>query len=333
MILQVEASLAEQKAKTKKLKQDAERAQRLFERGVIADSERDTAVLEYETAVARERKADAALALIKEGTRKEEIAEARATVALRQAELAVAEQSEKDAVIKSPVTGYVVRKHVEEGEWTQIGGTVVDVIDTSVLRVHTRVTETKVRLVQRGQKALVRLDAYPGETLDATVHRVVPKADDTSRSFPVQLDMKDPKGRVRAGMFARVAFILSEREGVLLVPEDAVVLRGGMAMVFKAVQPPPPPASAQPQGPPPSAQPQGPPMPGPMMMAERVIVRTGERQEGNIEITEVVSGSLEAGDLLVVVGGENMGQGAMMIVVKGLPAPPTQKAKDADEAH
>ncbi|MFW6164521.1 MAG: hypothetical protein ACODAJ_17260, partial [Planctomycetota bacterium] len=49
------------------------------------------------------------------------------------------------------------------------------------------------------------------------------------------------------------------------------------------------------------------------------VVDTGVRQEGMIEIRQMVSGSLEAGDLVVVVGSENLREGSAMIVVRGLP--------------
>lgn len=337
LIQQAEATVAEQKAQLKKLKLDAARIQKLFERGVTSDAERDAAVADCETAEAKLQRVEAALSLAKEGIRAEEIAEAKATVALREAEVALAKQREADSVIVSPVDGYVVRKHVEKGEWTQIGATVVDLIDTSVLRVHTRVTETQIRRITDTQRAEVRLDALPGIKLEATVHRIIPQADAKSRSFPVQLNLKDTSGHARAGMFCRVSFLLDERPNVLLVPEDALIFRGGMAMVFKATpMPPMPPGGAPGGGPPkgdgagtktqdgpPGGPPGGmPPMAGPMMVASRAIVATGARQEGKIEITRVVNGTLDAGDLVVVVGSENMREGAMMIVVGGLPEKP-----------
>jgi len=332
-IKQKEAAVAEERSKVKKLKLDADRVKRLFAQGVVADAERDAVLAEYDTALARLAGAEAALALAREGERKQLIAQARADVAYQEALLALAVQRVKDSTIVSPVDGYVVAKHVEVGEWTQVGGTVVDLIDTSVLRVHTRVTEKQIRLIGEKQKAEVRLDALPGRKFTATVHRIIPRADAATRSFPVQLTLSDPTGQVRAGMFARVSFILGARENVLLVPEDAIVLRGGLAMVFKATPMPMPPQGGAPPGssggPPKAKAPPGgaaggapggmPPMPGPMMLAQAAIVTTGARQEGNIEIKEVASGSLDAGDLVVVVGSENMRQGAMMIVVRGMP--------------
>jgi len=77
-----------------------------------------------------------------------------------------------------------------------------------------------------------------------------------------------------------------------------------------------------------------PPLPGPMMIAQRVVVETGARQEGKIEIAQVVNGSLAAGELVVVVGSENLREGAPMIVVRGLPATakPPAPARGPDAA-
>ena len=333
-IKQSEAALEEQEAKAAKLKQDSERAKQLFEKGVISDAERDAVLADYATAVARVHAADAVLALAKEGSRKEDIAQAHGVVAQRKAELATVKQRLADASIISPVTGYIVRKNVEVGEWTQIGGTVVEVIDTSVLRVHARVTEKEVGSIREGQKVALKLDAHPDARIEGIVHRIIPEADQASRSFPVQINVRDPDGVVRAGMFARVEFVLGERVNVLLVSEDAVVLRGGLELVYKAVpMPAPPPGAGPPAGGPPASKgepptkgggPPGgmPPMPGQIFLSSRVVVKTGARQEGLIEIREIVNGSLGTGDYIVVTGSENLRDSQPVIVVRGLDAPP-----------
>jgi multidrug efflux pump subunit AcrA (membrane-fusion protein) len=337
-IRQAEAELRGFEARVEKLDADVRRNKKLLDNGVISRAEYDAVVAEHDIAKAQVDGAEAKLEELKEGTRTEDIAKARADLALRQAELDMALQRKEDSVVKSPVDGSVVRKLVEVGEWTQIGGTVMEVVDTSKLRVHTTVTEKTIRRIQTGMDVRVHLDAYPDEVFHGAVYRIVPKADPTTRSFPVQVDILEPKEKVaelvKPGMFARCEFIVGTREDVLLVPEDAVVYRAGLALVFTASPRPPQGAGGPPAGAPgeqgapkgteqPPAKgkggPDGPPMPGPPLWASRVVVKTGARQEGKIEITEVVNGALQAGDLVVTVGNENMHQGAMMIVVGGLP--------------
>lgn len=317
-IKEAEATVAGLKARVAKLEADLARSRKLLDTKVIAPSEFDAVVAERDVAKALVDAGAAKLALLREGSREEDIAKTRADVALRQAEHDLAEQRKSDSVIKSPVDGHVIAKLVEVGEWTQIGGTVMEIVDTSKLRVHTRVTEKRVRSIRRGMPVRMQLDAHPGRIFQGTVHRVVPKADDTTRSFPVQVDVLEPDGLVKPGMFARCEFVLDERKDVLLVPEDALVFRSGMAMVFTA-SPVPPPGFQMPQAPEGAAPPQP---PGPPRWAKQVIVKTGTRQEGRMEISEIVAGSLKAGDLVVVVGTENMHEGSMMFVVGGLPKPP-----------
>jgi multidrug efflux pump subunit AcrA (membrane-fusion protein) len=330
-IRQAEAELRGLEAKVEKLDADVRRNKKLLDNGVISRADYDAVVAEHDIAKAQVDAAEAKLEELKEGTRTEDIAKARADLALRQAELDTALQRKKDSVIYSPVDGYVVRKQVEVGEWTQIGGIVMEVVDTSKLRVHTTVTEKSVRRIEEGMDVRIHLDAHPDQVFHGQVYRIVPKADPTTRSFPVQVDILKPQEKVaelvKPGMFARCEFIVGTRQDVLLVPEDAVVYRAGLALVFTASPRPPegaagPPGQEKPKAKAPGKGEDGqarPQMPGPTMWARRVVVKTGARQGGKIEITEIVNGSLQAGDLVVTVGNENMHQGAAMIVVEGLP--------------
>jgi len=95
-------------------------------------------------------------------TREEDIARAKAELALAEAELDEARARLEKTFIKSPIDGTVLRKHLKEGESVSDmrDMPIVTVANTNVLRVRVDVDETDVSKLQIDQRAYVQADAY-----------------------------------------------------------------------------------------------------------------------------------------------------------------------------
>ena len=85
-----------------------------------------------------------------------------------------------------------------------------------------------------GMEVPVRLDALPGNTVDAEIRRIFPMAAVDSRLVTVEIALPDDafEQGVRPGYLARVRMAIDEREGVLAVPVDAVGERDGQPVVL-----------------------------------------------------------------------------------------------------
>jgi HlyD family secretion protein len=117
------------------------------------------------------------------------------------------------------------RRKVRVGDSVWGGTTVVTLPDLSRMQIEGRVPESQIHLLAPGQKARLRLDAFPNRQLTGTlksIGSVGASEKNESRSFPaiVALDQADP--RFRPGMIGRAAIACARLENVLYLPIEAV---------------------------------------------------------------------------------------------------------------
>jgi RND family efflux transporter MFP subunit len=93
--------------------------------------------------------------------------------------------------------------------------------DESALRVTADIDERDIALVEEGQPALIRADAFEDRTFDATVTEVTPHGDAMTRVFRVRLGLGEDT-LLRTGMTVEANIIAGRRENAVLVPATAV---------------------------------------------------------------------------------------------------------------
>lgn len=133
--------------------------------------------------------------------------------------------------IRAPFDGVIVTKRTEVGAWVELGGEIVELVDLTVVRARVNVPEAIIGHCKVGCDALVRVDALKSD-YPAKISRVVPDADERARTFPVEVDVENPERALRAGMFVSVAMPSGPSGKQLVVPKDAVVVRGAGRTLF-----------------------------------------------------------------------------------------------------
>jgi len=273
------AAAEEQKALRQRAERDFDRAKRLYKEQLISLAEFQK--IESDTIAAREKyqSASAALRLTRSGERIEDIAMAEAEHEQAKASLDAVAYELSRSTLRAPISGFVVKKHVDVGDWVDAGEPVADVIDLDPVFATGPVSERKIGLLRPGLPATVNLDAFPGEVFEGKLALIVPQADRQSRSFPVKIRLANSDGRLKAGMLARIVVRLEGDRPSLLVPKDAVVRRGVDEVVFVVDN----------------------------GNARAVKVGTGRQLRGLLEIAR---GDLEAGQQVVTLGNEGLRDGA-----------------------
>jgi multidrug resistance efflux pump len=155
----------------------AERQRRdtLFSEGVIAREELERAVRDERVAVARRQEGREHARVVDAAAREDERSRARASIALAQAQLAEAQVLLEKTIVRSPVDGVVLRRHLQPGESLAVlpvPAAIVTVADVSRLRVRVDVDEAEIAGLRVGQAAYVTAEAYADRRFAGRVVRV-----------------------------------------------------------------------------------------------------------------------------------------------------------------
>ncbi len=136
------------------------------------------------------------------------------------------EQAEKElvnATIKSPLSGVITKKYVDEGEYINIGSPVVTIVDISKLKIKLNVSEANVYQLKSGDKATVSTDVYPGEVFEGNISFISSQGDD-SHNYPVEIVISNnSKYPLKSGTFAKVMIKLPVASEALYIPRESLL--------------------------------------------------------------------------------------------------------------
>ena len=201
------------------------RSKDLLAKGYIAQMDFDTADARYKRAQAAASGAEAAIT--------------SAQAALKAAEVAV-----EYTRIRAPFDAVVLTKDADVGDIvTPLGAAanakaaVVTIADMSSLQVEADVSESNLSKVKAGQPSEVQLDALPNERFRGVVHMIVPTADRSKASVMVKVRFLDKDPRILPEMSARVAFLERPVAKIEEAPKTAVspaaiITRDGKSTVY-----------------------------------------------------------------------------------------------------
>ena len=147
---------------------------------------------------------------------------------------------------------------------------VASVVDLSSVLILSSLSERDAVRVEVGMRVDVFVPALSEEHFEGRVSALGPRSDPATRSFPVEIRIPNPDGRLLSGMAARCSIHVEDREGALVIPAGAVVEQYGEPIVFTVEE----------------------------NLARRRTVTLGERSGDRVEVLE----GLEAGARLVVQG-------------------------------
>ena len=183
----------------------------------------------------RQIEAKAGYQLALKGPRREVVEQ---TLARMQAALEAVNRLEdmrKKYTIRAPFNGYVTVKYTEVGAWVSRGDPVAEIVQLDPIEIRVAVPETYIANVHIGNDVQVRLESTAEAVIVGKITRIVPLADPRSRTFPVIIRLsnpqKDGEHLMKAGMLARVTIGVGQKQSVLTVPKDALVLNGTSSSV------------------------------------------------------------------------------------------------------
>jgi len=185
-VARAEANVRAQRVAASEAGKNRRRYDQLFQRGVVAEKERDALRLNDETAQARLDEAEAALKQARgnlkkiEATRKD-LAGAEALIAASRAALEQTRIQRGYAELRAPFAGIVTSRNVEPGEVVSPGREVLTLADLTEVDLKIFVNETEIGRVRPGQKVEVRVDTFPKRVFPGAVAFVSPEGEFTPK--------------------------------------------------------------------------------------------------------------------------------------------------------
>ncbi|WP_133162304.1 efflux RND transporter periplasmic adaptor subunit [Hyphococcus luteus] len=168
---------------------------------------------------------DAAVKLNEDGFRSETaVAQARAMRDQAAAQLERARNELQKTDIKAPFDGVFDKRHVELGDFMNVGDPCATVIQRSPFLVVGAVSERDVAKIKKGDRGRARLAT--GETIDGVVRFVATSAEPATRTFDVELEVPNEDGLLRDGVTAEFT-VFAEERSAHRVPRAALVLNDG----------------------------------------------------------------------------------------------------------
>lgn len=173
--------------------------------------------------------ADAAQARVQQA--EADVEHAKAEVEVANAILMKAQVLWDYTKIESPYDGVVTARNFHRGAFilsADQGGTtpLLTVARTDLMRDVVQVPDSDVPYVTPGDQATVEIDALPGKKFVAKVSRMANAENPRQKTMRVEVDLPNPEGLLREGMYGGVTIELEHPSDALTVPSSALIERG-----------------------------------------------------------------------------------------------------------
>lgn len=221
------------------------------------------------------------------GTSRDAALAQKASVAARllasEQDLAQARLRHGKTVITSPIDGIVAERNISEGDLAK-DMPLFKIVDNRILDLTVTVPSRFLRFLKPGLPLHFTTDAFPGKTFTGSLKYINPVINETDRSVKVIAEVQNETETLQGGLFVEGRIVTGEREGVLIVPRNALInwnmanKKAELLLVVDGV-------------------------------AAKKSVEVGITQEDMVEITKGVS----AGDEVILRGGFNVKEGDAVI--------------------
>ena len=241
-----QADLEQVRADLENARVSLDRTRTLVEQGILARQALDDAQARFNSQSARYASFEKSYVLVRTGPRSEDIQAMRAQVTQAEGTLALAQSELANTVIRAPISGVILERNVERGEFVTTGfasdrgakGYVVSLADLSDLQAELDINQNDFAKLGANQPAAVTTDAYPDRKYKGVIAEVSPEANRQKATVQVKVRVLNPDEYLRPEMNASVAFHTADKrdehaetKAPITVPASAV-RDGGVFLVI-----------------------------------------------------------------------------------------------------
>ncbi len=132
------------------------------------------------------------------------------------------EKGQANLIMRSPLQGVVVKRNVDPGAFVNSGDVVATLADPKQLWFLGNVFEQDMRLISRGQKLVLRTEAYPDREFIAYANYIAPAIDPVTRALLIRCDVDNSAGLLRPDMYVSAKLTTGMTEAYVL-PQTAII--------------------------------------------------------------------------------------------------------------
>lgn len=136
--------------------------------------------------------------------------------------------------LRAPFNGVINNREAETGKFVTINDRIATFSSIDEVVAEVGIIEKDIEKVKLGQKAIIKVDAYPNVEFVGIVDNISSSFEGKSRTLNVRIKMPNAKQLLLPGMFARVIIYIYEKEDALVVPVWALDKKEGEYRVFVA---------------------------------------------------------------------------------------------------
>jgi multidrug efflux pump subunit AcrA (membrane-fusion protein) len=134
--------------------------------------------------------------------------------------------------VRAPFAGTIIETNTVAGGSVEPGTALFKLADLSSLWACVHIFEKDLASVRPGIEAVLKTQAFPGQEYRGRLLLVGAVMDDKTRTVEGRIELANPGGRLRPGMYIEAALPAGENRAALVVPETAVQEFQSLPVVF-----------------------------------------------------------------------------------------------------
>ncbi|MBU0765493.1 MAG: efflux RND transporter periplasmic adaptor subunit, partial [Bacteroidetes bacterium] len=140
---------------------------------------------------------------------------------------------EENTTLRAPISGIITGKYLNDGEVYTMSPNretgkpgILTIMQIEKIKVLIGVSEQYFPVLKKGQKTKLKLDIYSDKEFEGVIYKIHPTIDRMTRTFVVEVEVRNNEKLLRPGMFARVEINMGKISTVM-IPSVAVMKQTG----------------------------------------------------------------------------------------------------------
>ena len=154
------------------------------------------------------------------------------TLKSNEAQVQLARNALRDAVVTAPLSGMVAKRHVQPGEKVSLDAPLVTIVDLARMELQAMVPANDIPELSAGMKVELAIDGFGERRFTGTIDRINPTTEAGTRAILVFIRIPNPEGLLRGGMFGTGKVTLATGAPVPTLPGIAIRTEAGQTFVW-----------------------------------------------------------------------------------------------------